>query len=750
MNIQEANGLLLRPAMTITADVQQTSELPQNVSASNVENLPTHARITDTSPVTRIMDLTGDGFLNDGNAYPVTDDGSKYGYISQPTDSSGHWVNPPSITMTCRSEWDVIGILVQDLDGNETEVEFEEITWNDGTCTLTFTEFEPNKRMYITAIHLGKTFHFSNDDLISLSADLRGINTSLDEGSIELEMSSVELSAYCGEGADRWINVFASMDKSSPCRISMGYPEDSVTRAFYVAEQPSYDVSTKVLTVRMADATQMLEDTYGGKYIGATTATIAREYYDAIKDILDSAGIEYTESGTVPQGAGTGASNLMITNESKRNIIADAVTLFRDPTKLAITYRDGGIPQLIAGQTNAPTWEINEEDVSELTTDIEYIVRDYSANLSEYSVNATAEEVAGQQGAVAGEVYFLECSEPVHDITAVTKGTAEIITPYTVKFTCTTSGDATITGHKIIETATSQYKTESSGKGVSVTLNDMQFVNAGVRTSIPDYTMCEYIQSSGTQYINTGYVPTTKTGVEMDFQFTTVEASKTLFGSRPNTVGDAMSYQLTTNSNKQYQARASLSSSTATGKTANTTRTQLGMGNGSITISGGVTYSGSLTQNGTTTYPLFIFANNQQGSVAYQAKIKLYSFRIYEDGELVRNYVPAYDSNGVIGLYDMVTDNFLTNAGTGTFTKGPDIPAYETISLTKNGMTELLRESNLKHNFVWRGNPHWQTHDHILMHMIDGTTKKMTLVAQTFTFEGGGLSCECQARKGWF
>ena len=51
---------------------------------------------------------------------------------------------------------------------------------------------------------------------------------------------------------------------------------------------------------------------------------------------------------------------------------------------------------------------------------------------------------------------------------------------------------------------------------------------------------------------------------------------------------------------------------------------------------------------------------------------RIYYYRVLFDGELVLNAVPARrNSDNVIGLYDTVTKQFLTNAGTGSFVAGP-------------------------------------------------------------------------------
>ena len=58
----------------------------------------------------------------------------------------------------------------------------------------------------------------------------------------------------------------------------------------------------------------------------------------------------------------------------------------------------------------------------------------------------------------------------------------------------------------------------------------------------------------------------------------------------------------------------------------------------------------------------------------YIAKAKLYGFSVYFEGNEVLHLVPCYRINdGTIGLYDTVSNVFLTNAGTGTFIKGADV-----------------------------------------------------------------------------
>ena len=54
--------------------------------------------------------------------------------------------------------------------------------------------------------------------------------------------------------------------------------------------------------------------------------------------------------------------------------------------------------------------------------------------------------------------------------------------------------------------------------------------------------------------------------------------------------------------------------------------------------------------------------------------IRLYSCKIYDNGTLVRDFIPAKKiSDNKCGLWDKVTNAFYPNSGTGTFKAGPAI-----------------------------------------------------------------------------
>ena len=76
------------------------------------------------------------------------------------------------------------------------------------------------------------------------------------------------------------------------------------------------------------------------------------------------------------------------------------------------------------------------------------------------------------------------------------------------------------------------------------------------------------------------------------------------------------------------------------------------------------------------TVPVSIFGYNSgsSGVVSSKREYKLYSARCSKGHEVVRDYIPCYrKSDGVVGVYEKITGQFLTNDGAGAFAKGADI-----------------------------------------------------------------------------
>lgn len=87
-----------------------------------------------------------------------------------------------------------------------------------------------------------------------------------------------------------------------------------------------------------------------------------------------------------------------------------------------------------------------------------------------------------------------------------------------------------------------------------------------------------------------------------------------------------------------------------------------------------------------------MFDNNNFGSPQYRPiKTRIYKLKLYENNNLIAHFVPCYRiSDNVIGMYDIVNNNFCTNQGTGSFAKGNNI--YHKVKKIINNINNELKE----------------------------------------------------------
>lgn len=67
-----------------------------------------------------------------------------------------------------------------------------------------------------------------------------------------------------------------------------------------------------------------------------------------------------------------------------------------------------------------------------------------------------------------------------------------------------------------------------------------------------------------------------------------------------------------------------------------------------------------------------LFANNINGNFLERVSAKIFNFKLWDNDVLKRNFIPVKrNADNKPGMYDLVTDNFYSNAsGTGDFTIG--------------------------------------------------------------------------------
>lgn len=248
-------------------------------------------------------------------------------------------------------------------------------------------------------------------------------------------------------------------------------------------------------------------------------------------------------------------------------------------------------------------------------------------------------------------------------------------------------------------------KTDSSHQIDDETLDEFSdFVDSiqtgggGSEKRLPDeYQEVTYIQSSGTQYFDTGYYASGNS--QYNFKFSEGSTNGVLFGAYNTawTSGNGYYHNNSSSQNEWFHYYANNSLSALRGSYLNSYEIYIDKGN--LYSSGVLIFSGS-TKTFTLNYPTYLLAGNWMGSRAEQPiSCKLYYFQILENSTKIHHYVPCYrKSDDVIGLYDLVGEEFITNAGTGTFEKGPDhdTPIInlqdKTVTITENTTTEITAD----------------------------------------------------------
>lgn len=181
------------------------------------------------------------------------------------------------------------------------------------------------------------------------------------------------------------------------------------------------------------------------------------------------------------------------------------------------------------------------------------------------------------------------------------------------------------------------------------------------------YIALEYIQSSGTEYINTGFAPNQDTRVVMDAQLLSTDSYPAFYGSRK---ADTLMFWLF--ASKANLVCFSYGSNKPTATCAMADRLLTDANKNVLSVDGAETITATAATF-TGAVAMYLFAANNNGALQYPATMRLYSCEIYDNDTLVRDYVPAKTAEGEVGLYEKVTKSFYANAGTGTFTAGAEI-----------------------------------------------------------------------------
>ena len=220
------------------------------------------------------------------------------------------------------------------------------------------------------------------------------------------------------------------------------------------------------------------------------------------------------------------------------------------------------------------------------------------------------------------------------------------------------------------------------------------------------YDRLDYIQSTGTQYIDTGFIPNQDTSVEIVFSTNSVASSEVFFygaGGTHDTDNTFESYTYLPGFQFNYGSVRQLGTSLTA--SANTKYKVLqSKNNWSVeNCETNQTSSGSFsTRTFTCPGTLYLLALNRANQLFLSdAEMKLYECKIWDNGVLVRDLVPVINSStGETGLWDNVTEKFYGNAGTGTFVAG--MSSKDESSAMGTAVAEYAKQF-VGNRYVWGG-----------------------------------------------
>ena len=190
------------------------------------------------------------------------------------------------------------------------------------------------------------------------------------------------------------------------------------------------------------------------------------------------------------------------------------------------------------------------------------------------------------------------------------------------------------------------------------------------------YTQVEYIESNGSQYILTDYV-VDYTDLTLEYKYYKVDSLQTnplgvdkssspremhgnAWGGNLYYGNSSVAYSIGEQLNTVYTMKFEISNTLGYGKW---TRNGVEY---SVPAKGLNGWSGATIVDS-------LFGTNAGAKVNYVMKGRLYYARYYRNNAVLeRDFIPVV-KDGVYGMWDNVTNTFYGNAGTGSFTGGPEV-----------------------------------------------------------------------------
>ena len=238
-----------------------------------------------------------------------------------------------------------------------------------------------------------------------------------------------------------------------------------------------------------------------------------------------------------------------------------------------------------------------------------------------------------------------------------------------------------------VQIAAGKYKDLKENLGEECTFTYKKEIKDSYATAYEkNYTKLNYIEGTGTQYIDTGFLATKDTAVEAVYQWTDLQGQQCVFGVEGKDTEASFSFVTYINGTAATGGKMACARKDGAGNWQSTGITaDLNKHTVKFNVTPGKYILDSttinlateknettFTYNNTAKYGMLIMATRTPaGGVGGIGKEKIYSLNIYERGYIAKQLIPCKrNSDGKPGLYDRINHEFFTNSGTGEFTIG--------------------------------------------------------------------------------
>ena len=193
-----------------------------------------------------------------------------------------------------------------------------------------------------------------------------------------------------------------------------------------------------------------------------------------------------------------------------------------------------------------------------------------------------------------------------------------------------------------------------------------------------EYQEVEHIQSSGTQYIDTGFVVNKSDSYVLEIDG--------LFPSQAQVYQGCNGYmQFFVSSKYGINNESSISVGNR-----DTVRIAYANQTATLTVNGSQVESKSWASYNGANVKLGVLRMGDTNNGWFNggaASGTIYGYKLWKDEVLVSDCIPCYrKSDNIVGLYDLVNGVFYTNAGTGNFAKGKNSNSHSDVVITPGGV----------------------------------------------------------------